>query len=350
MTPILLLLACGGTPDAPATRAPAAHAAAPSEGLSPDQVVATWKGGQLTYGDVHAEIQTQLSSLEREYLQDRYDLERQAVEQLATQAVLEAEAKARETDLEGLLEAEVEDKVTPPTEAEIAEFYPVVKRQLRNAPLEQVHDQVAGVLLQRRQGERIQVLLEEITTKYEMSTDLPYPDLPRVEVATEGEPSIGPETARVTIVEFGEYQCPYCGKAYETVLKVLEDYPNDVRLVYRDFPLDFHQSAVPAAVAANCAGDQGKYWEYHDLLMKNQRALAESDLNGHAETVGLDIDTFKGCLASPGDHVAEVLEDLEDGKRLGVTGTPAFFVNGIFLNGAVPYEQFKDIIDRELGS
>ena len=101
-------------------------------------------------------------------------------------------------------------------------------------------------------------------------------------------------------------------------------------------------------MAANCAGDQGKYWEYHDLLMGNQRALDLESLTGHAQSVGMDMARFNKCLEEPGEHVQEVLNDLEDGKRLGVTGTPAFFINGIFLNGAVPYSQFKDIIEREL--
>lgn len=327
-----------------------ANAANLAAGTDSDHVVASWKGGQLTYGELSGEIKSQLDALERDYLQGRYELEAGAAEQFATERVMELEAESRGVDLETFLTTEVESKIKPPTEQEIAEFYPVVKRQLRNAPLDQVKDQVAGALMQRQQAELIQKLLAEVTAKYSLETSVPFPDLPRAEVSIDDDPTLGPATARVTIVEFGEFQCPYCGKAYETVKQVLKDYPDDVRLVYRDFPLDFHQRAVPAAVAANCAGDQDKYWEFHDLLMANQRALELEDLTGHAKTAGLDMDTFNQCLENPGDHVAEVLNDLEDGKKLGVTGTPAFFVNGIFLNGAVPYSQFKDIIERELGT
>ena len=345
---ILLLLACtGGTPT-PSASSPVANAASPGAGTDNAQVIATWKGGQLTYGELAGEIKSQLDSLERDYLQGRYDLESGAAQQFATERVMELEAEARGMDLETFLKTEVEDKIKTPTDQEVAEFYPVVKRQLRNAPLEQVKEQVAGALMQRQQAELIQKLLAEVTAKYSLETMVPFPDLPRAEVSVDDDPSLGPATAKVTIVEFGEYQCPYCGKAYETVKQILKDYPDDVRLVYRDFPLDFHQRAVPAAVAANCAGDQGKYWEFHDLLMDNQQALELENLNAHAKTVGLNMDTFSQCLENPGEHVAEVLKDLEDGKKLGVTGTPAFFINGIFLNGAVPYSQFKDIIEREL--
>ncbi len=345
---ILLFLACTGGSPAPSATAPVAQAATPGSATDQSQVVATWKGGELTYGELNTEIKSQLDALERDYLQGRYELEAGAAQQMATEAVMQLEATARGIDLETLLKQEVEAKVKPPTEAEIAEFYPVVKRQLRNAPLDQVKDQVAGALMQRQQADLIQKLLAEVTAKYTLETHLPFPDLPRADVSVDDDPSLGPATARVTIIEFGEYQCPYCGKAYETVKQVLKDYPDDVRLVYRDFPLDFHQRAVPAAVAANCAGDQGKYWEYHDLLMGNQRALELEDLNGHANTVGIDMEKFSACLEDPGDHVQEVLNDLEAGKKAGVTGTPAFFINGIFLNGAVPYSQFKDIIEREL--
>jgi protein-disulfide isomerase len=311
-------------------------------------VVASWNGGQLTYDQVATEVKPQLNALERDYLQGRYDLESQATERLAAEAVLELEAAARGLDLAGLLKVEVEDKVKTPTDQEIAEFYPVIKRQLRNAPLDQVKDQVAGALMQRQQGELITALLARVKAKYALETSVPFPDLPRADVSEDDDPSLGPADARVVIIEFGEYQCPYCGKAYEIIKQVLKDYPDDVRLVYRDFPLDFHQRAVPAAVAANCAGDQGKYWEYHELLMGNQRALELETLTAHAQTTGMDMEKFSQCLENPGEHVQEVLDDLEDGKALGVTGTPAFFINGIFLNGAVPYSQFKDIIDREL--
>ena len=129
--------------------------------------------------------------------------------------------------------------------------------------------------------------------------------------------------------------------------QVMEKYEGKVRMVYRDFPLSFHDRAIPAAIAANCAGEQGQYWPMYDALMSNQRALAESDLTKHATTLGLDLDKWNTCRKDPAQE-AEVQKDFEDGTKAGVQGTPAFFINGIFLNGAGPLEQFTAIIDAEL--
>jgi len=131
--------------------------------------------------------------------------------------------------------------------------------------------------------------------------------------------------------------------------KIRENYPDKVKIVFRDFPLGFHSDAVPAAVAANCAGEQDKYWEMHDLLMSNQRALDEATLVSHANSLSLDMDKWATCRKDPA-QTAEVQKDQEDGAKVGVTGTPAFFVNGIMLSGALPYEQFETIIERELAA
>ena len=144
---------------------------------------------------------------------------------------------------------------------------------------------------------------------------------------------MGPADAKVTIVQFAEYQCPYCGKAGESVDKVMETYGDDVRMVFRDFPLSFHPRAVPAAVAANCAGEQGQYWEMHNRLMSNQRALEDADLTAHAEALKLDLAKWNTCREDPA-QAAEVMKDFEDGQEVGVSGTPTFFINGIMISGA----------------
>jgi len=169
-------------------------------------------------------------------------------------------------------------------------------------------------------------------------------------MSTDDDPSIGPEDAKITIVEFGDYECGYCLKAFSTVQQIREKYPDDVRIVYRDFPLSFHARAVPAAVAANCAGEVGgedKYWEMHNTLMQNQRALQDDDLKGYAEKSGLDMAKWSTCYADEA-QLAEVQKDFESGADAGVSGTPAFFINGIFLNGAQPFDMFETIIQREL--
>jgi protein-disulfide isomerase len=170
----------------------------------------------------------------------------------------------------------------------------------------------------------------------------------RVSVSTDGEPSIGPEGAPVTIVEFSDYQCPYCQKWYHEVFdQLLASYPGKIRFVYRDLPLPMHSEAIPAAEAADCAGEQGAYWKFHDALFSGQYTLGRSAYEQYAADLGLDTAAFTACLD---DHryQAEVQADASDATRLGLTGTPSFFINGRVIIGALPFENFKAIIDEEL--
>jgi protein-disulfide isomerase len=174
------------------------------------------------------------------------------------------------------------------------------------------------------------------------------PDPDKVyEVAVGKSPAKGPANAPVTIVEFSDFQCPYCSRVGPTLQKVLEDYPKDVRVVYKHYPLSFHKQALPAAKASAAAGRQGKFWEMHDLLFQNQRELNEAAFKGYAQQLGLDVAQFEKDYASPG-VAQEVEADMTLARSLGVTGTPGFFVNGRFLSGAQPYSAFKTKIDAEL--
>src|SRR5438093_1514721 len=169
-----------------------------------------------------------------------------------------------------------------------------------------------------------------------------------IEVATAGRPERGGGTkAPVTIIEFSDYQCPFCGRAESTVDEVMKHYGNKVRLVYRDFPLPMHPQARPASEAASCANAQGKFWEYHATLFANQTALGEDQLKEYAKNVGLDAAKFDQCLKEK-PFKAAIDKDVADGERVGVNGTPAFFINGRMLSGALPFDKFKEVIDEEL--
>ncbi len=170
----------------------------------------------------------------------------------------------------------------------------------------------------------------------------------RVTVSTKGEPSLGPADAPITIVEFSDYQCPYCQKWYKEVFaQLLASYPNQIRFVYRDLPLPMHSEAVPAAEAADCAGEQGAYWKFHDALFSGQETLGRSAYEQFAANLGLDTAAFTTCLD---DHRyrSRVETDASDAAHLGLTGTPSFYINGRILIGALPLESFKTIIDEEL--
>lgn len=172
---------------------------------------------------------------------------------------------------------------------------------------------------------------------------------PAMEMTADGDdPSWGPDDASVTIQQFADFQCPYCGRfAIQTMPALKEQYQDKVRFVFRDFPLGGHQYARLAAQAGQCAQDQSRFWEYHDLLFANQSALASDQLKQYAAQAGLDTAAFDECLDS-GKNAQEIVLDMQEGEQAGVTGTPAFIINGEMVSGARPLEQFQAAIDQAL--
>ncbi|MCS6798510.1 MAG: thioredoxin domain-containing protein, partial [Myxococcota bacterium] len=176
-------------------------------------------------------------------------------------------------------------------------------------------------------------------------------DVERFRVPVDGrQPTKGPQDAPVTIVIFSDYECPFCKRVEPTLARIMNEYRNRVRIVWRDYPLPFHQKAMPAAIAALEAFEQGgneKFWRYHDLLFENQNALERADLERYAQQIGLNMDQFRSALDSR-EHEPRIREDMALADRIGARGTPHFFINGRRLAGAVPFENFKEIIDDEL--
>ena len=318
--PLVALAVACQKPVTTAAKTPEADSSAP---------VARFTGGVVTAGELDAAI---------------YETKKQALDQLVLRKLVEAKAKSEGITPEALFKREVADKVKAPSDADMKAFYDQQKaRQPNLPPFEQVKEQVAQYLSRGDQQKAQQAFLEKIREEGKVEVLLTPP---RVKVAAEG-PAKGPEKAPVTIVEFSDYECPYCGKAEETVKEVLKAYEGKVRLVYRDFPLPFHPHAEKAAEAAHCAEDQGKYWDMHGLLFSNQQKLTESDLKEHAKGLGLDAAKFEKCLSS-GEKAAVVEANKKAGAEVGVTGTPAFFINGVMISGAQPFSEFKQVIDREL--
>lgn len=171
----------------------------------------------------------------------------------------------------------------------------------------------------------------------------------RTNVQTDDDPSLGPDNAPITIVEFSDYQCPYCTKWYTEVFnQLMTDYKGKIRFVYRDFPLySIHPQSQSAAEAANCAGEQGAYWQFHDALFSEKYGLGTDAYNNYAKDLGLNTEQFSKCL-SERRFKAEVEADFKYASKIGVSSTPTFFVNGLAVVGAQPYEVFKELIDKEL--
>ncbi len=303
------------------------------------ETVATVAGRTVTRAEVEKQVRAKLIEIDNE----RYEALKEGVDEIIANELITQEAKARSLSVEALVKQEIADKVKAPSDEVVQKFYDENKQAVQNAPLEGVKPQIVAYLQQQEMGQRQAEYLEELKKKYKPQITLAAPV---VEVSAAGRPEKGPKTAPVTIIEFSDYECPFCKRSEPAVAKVLETYGNKVRLVFRDFPLPMHKNAAPAAEAAACANAQGKFWEYHGKLFTSSELGAEK-LKAIAGEVGLDATKFDECV-SKRQFKADVEKDMADGSEAGVNGTPAFFINGRMLSGAQPYEKIKEVIDEEL--
>jgi protein-disulfide isomerase len=273
-----------------------------------------------------------------------YNARRTAIDVIVGNLLLDAEAKARGTDRATLVDREITSKVVPPSAADIEAWYAANPARVQGAPLDQVRTPIRGLLIQERATAIRATFLDGLKAKTAVAMTL---EPPRERVADAGRPARGPANARVEIIEFSDFQCPYCERAYPVVQQVLSTYGDRIHFVYRNYPLASHPNAEPAAEAAACAAEQGKFWEFHNRLFEHQDKLSDSDLKEHAVALGLDSGKFNTCLNTH-KFQKDIAADVAAANDIGVTGTPAFFVNGRPLDGAQPFEAFKQVIDEEL--
>jgi protein-disulfide isomerase len=273
--------------------------------------------------------------------QVRQEAPQNGLQQVIENRLLETAAKAKEMTKEAFLAAEV--KPAEVTDADADAFYEENKARIPRPKDETLIGQIKQYLTAQRQQEARQQLIARLEAEHQVVYKL---EPQRVEVAAVG-PAKGPENAPVTIVEFSDFQCPYCARLVPTIEQVLTNYGDKVRVVFRQFPLNFHQFAQKAAEASLCANEQGKFWELHDAMFQNQQQLAVENLKARAVELGLNGEQFNACLDG-GKFAQQVQADFQDGSKAGVSGTPAMFVNGRFINGAVPYPEVAKVIDDEL--
>jgi protein-disulfide isomerase len=310
---------------------------------SKNEPLAEVNGEAITTEELNRALGAKLAKLEEQI----YDLKRRELDSLIEQRLFAQEAAKRKISIAALLDAEVTAKVGIVTEKEIEDFYQANKARMRGDEAD-LRQKIRAFLQQQKLNARREAFVESLRSEGRVVVRLQPPAAIRVQVSTEDAPVRGAADAPVTIVEFSDFECPFCKQAHPTLKQLLERYPGKVRLAYRDFPLDsIHPQARRAAEAARCAQDQGKFWEYHDVLFTQSPQLALEDLRRYAGQVGLDVTKFDGCL-SAGVHKATVQRDLDEGNRLGITGTPAFFINGRTLSGAQPLDAFTRLIDQEL--
>lgn len=328
----MLPLACATTSGAEAGFSPAG-----------ETVVARFGDRKITVAEVDAKAGDELFKLKDQV----HELRVETAERIAIELLVEARAKKDGLTQEQWVEAHLETGVTAPAEGELHDFFDKVRGRLPpGSSFDDVKPQLQQALQREARGKRARELFDGLKKEAGYQIVLEAPQQPKKMVSATG-PSRGDASAKVTIVEFADFQCPYCSKASEVVEKVRASYPGQVRVVYRHFPLTFHKDAPKAAEASMCANQQGKFWQYHDALYARQEALAVDDLKAAAFTLGLDLKRFEACLDS-GEMKSVVAADQQESERLGVSSTPAFFVNGSMLSGAQPEEKFRRIIEREL--
>ena len=313
--------------------------------------VAVVNGQTITQEELDHAASADLKNLDTKRLQndatlaqDKQEILTKALDELVANKLLEAEAKKQNITAEKLLENEVDSKLKEPSDTDVEAFYEANKNRIP-IPKEQALPQVKEYLFERSRAQAHDALIARLKKDYGFKS---YLEPLRIKIDTAGYPSLGPGNAPVTIVEFSDFECPFCGGLFPTLKEVEKNYADKIRVVYRQFPLSsIHPHAEKAAEAALCANEQQHFWQFHDSMFGNQKELSIPDLKQRAVDMKLDTDKFNECLDS-GRQVAAIQKDIQEGARAGVTGTPAMFINGRFLNGNQPYAVIKDVIEDEL--
>lgn len=303
-------------------------------------IVAVVGSRNVTEVELGAEIGHALSPL----LVQAYEMKLRALEKLIDRRLLQAEAENRSLSVDDLLEAE-ENAANPVTAKEVRTVYDRVKWRVSGLTEEQALSDIEKKLRLKHRGQARAGLLTRLRFNSGVRILLEPPRLAPIPVVHSA--TLGAEEAPVTVVEFSDFQCPYCPGVAAGVKRLESEYRGRVRIAFRHLPLPSHRQAEGAAEACECAQEQNAFWEMHDLLFANQNALEESDLCNYAERIGLDMDAFLKCLQS-GQHRDRVKRDVEEARSYGVRGAPTLFVNGRLLIGRQGYERLRSVVEAEL--
>ena len=291
----------------------------------------------ITYQALEQHAKGPLIKLE----QERYEILRAGLTELIGDQLVALGAEAKDQTPEQFLADKVE--ATQPDSALIQKVYNSNEKNFADTPIDEAVHGVSEYLVGQSKQSRYKEVLAALEEQYPPRVSLRPPVL---EIGTGGRPSLGYASAPITLIEFSDYECHYCKTAERVIHEVLESYGDKVHFVYRDYPLDFHANARPASQAARCAEQQGRFWAYHKKLMASED-LHEEQYQAIADEVGLDRAKFDACLTS-NDFSEAIDRDIADGEAVGVSGTPAFFINGRMISGAQPFARFKELIDQEL--
>ena len=312
---------------------------------SQEAVVAEVGGRRITLKDLDDRWQSVDPAERARVTQLLYQNRRNVLEVMVGDLLIEEAAKGAGLAKDEFQKKEVASRLKPITDDDIKQFYEENKERAQGRPIDQLSGPIREYLTGQRQLQARAQLVDDLKKKSSARVML---DPPRQTInVSADDPSSGPASAPITVVEFSDYQCPFCARVVPTLTKLRATYGDKIRIVFKDFPLPNHAEAPKAAEAARCAGEQGKYWEMHDRMFENQRALGVPALKQAAAGLKLDTAKFDQCLDS-GKFAALVSADMKQGESLGVQSTPTVYVNGRPVVGAQPFEFFQMVIDEEL--
>jgi len=303
-----------------------------------DQAIAEVGGQKLTFADLQQHQGGKLLQARYQY----YMNQRKALDQLIDDKLIDMEASRRHLSTDQLLNTVVYKDIKDPTEDQLQVYYEGMES---NESYEAVRDKVLEHIRELRRDKARAAFVKQLRTNASVQVLLapPYADVDLKDAYFQGSKS-----SPVTLVEFADYECPYCQKITPELQKLEKEYGDRLAVVYKDFPLPMHRTSQKAAEAARCAGEQGKFWEYHDVLFYSKQ-LQVDDLKAHARVLKLDGDRFDKCL-DEGTEAEVVKKSLGEAQKLGLTGTPSFFVNGHFFSGAADYTVLKEMVELQLAS
>ena len=312
----------------------------------PRGAAATIGNEVISLTDLEKSVATELASLDEQ----RYRVLERKLNQVISERLIAREAARRGVSLEALVHAEIASKTPPVTGEDVNAFIAQNRARLPQGQADdpELKAKVADYLHRLQSSQRTEAFVASLRAQTPVAVYLQPPDPVRVQIDPKIGFARGPDSAPVTIVEFTDFQCPYCKSVVPTLRQVVTHYADRVRWVFRDFPIaGLHPEAAVIHEAARCAADQGKFWPFHDLAFDRSPAATPAALRELATQVGADAAVFGQCLDTR-KHRAAVAADVEAGTRLGVTGTPTFFINGQLLVGNQPLAEFQRVIEREL--
>jgi protein-disulfide isomerase len=319
--------------------------------LAESTIVGRFNGQPVTYKDLGPDVRRAEERALRSYCDAVYSSRSIALDNHVTENLVEVEAKKASMSADDWMRAEVDKRVPTPSDVEIQAFYDQQKGAMGDQlpPLDVVRPQVIAFLKREKSEAAVGEILDALKKSAQVEKSLPDVRSPPVDLAAAPHTGVkGRKGAKVQLVEFADFQCPYCTRAADTVKALQEKYGDKVEFQYRHFPLrQIHPQAQRASEIAQCAGEQGKFWDVHDALYANQQKLDEESAIGHAVAVGVDQAKLTECLSS-GRAAAQVDSDFKKGEEAGVEGTPSFFLNGRKFEGNPTAAGLSQAIDEAL--